>query len=252
MTEPLQEETPEITKSGVDIELDKSELGGYDDPIADNTWLLAEDMPGEGDKPEWFQDSKYKTVEEQAKAYNELRKVTGDGRAPAEYKMDDLPEEFKDFEFNEESLQGIQEMGKKYNLSNQAYNAVMRAYVEDQFSQRANAEQAEKDYTAAQMKELGSDAAGMITELEGKLDARLPEDVAASLKEHTNNAGFVRALNHVVEMLGNRRMLPNENAGAPSLEERNSYRERLGSRAYFNDPREKAAVDDWYKANNPG
>ena len=42
-------------------------------PTSDKpSYMFTDDMPGEGDAPEWFKGEKYKTVSDQAKAYNEL------------------------------------------------------------------------------------------------------------------------------------------------------------------------------------
>lgn len=243
MTDALQE-AAEVTKTGVDMTLDTAELEGYGDPIADNTWLLAEDMPGEGDVPEWFDKNKYKTVMEQAKAYPEARKMVGDSRAPAEYKIDELPEEFKDFQFDENALKSFQEMGKKYNLSNQAYNATLRAYMEDQASQLAQVEKAEQEYIADQMKELGPNAENMINDLKNKMEARLPEEVAKTLQTYADSAEFIKAISQVVDMLGDRRILPSLEPSAPTDEDRRIVREAMGTREYLSNPAYQKEVDD--------
>jgi len=41
------------------------------------SWMWGDDITGTGEKPEWFKDSKYKSVSEQAKAYTELEKRLG-------------------------------------------------------------------------------------------------------------------------------------------------------------------------------
>ena len=40
-------------------------------------WMMSEDVKGEGDAPEWFKSSKYKTVADQAKAYAGLESKLG-------------------------------------------------------------------------------------------------------------------------------------------------------------------------------
>ena len=37
--------------------------------VVSEGWMMAEDIKGEGDAPEWFKSNKYKTVADQAKAY---------------------------------------------------------------------------------------------------------------------------------------------------------------------------------------
>jgi len=50
------------------------------DPPAEDAeakWYLSEGVAGDGEVPEWFKSDKYKTVDEQAKAYQELEKRFG-------------------------------------------------------------------------------------------------------------------------------------------------------------------------------
>ena len=47
------------------------------DPNSGKAWLLAEGVLGSGEKPEWLKSDKYKTAEEQAKAYVGLEKRLG-------------------------------------------------------------------------------------------------------------------------------------------------------------------------------
>jgi hypothetical protein len=47
------------------------------DPNSPNAWLLAEGVQGNGNRPDWFKSDKYRSVEEQAKAYPELEKRMG-------------------------------------------------------------------------------------------------------------------------------------------------------------------------------
>ena len=41
-----------------------------------SNWKYSDDVPGVGDAPEWFNKDKYGSIEEQAKAYNDLYKKT--------------------------------------------------------------------------------------------------------------------------------------------------------------------------------
>lgn len=45
--------------------------------VVSEGWMMAEDIKGEGDAPEWFKSNKYKTVADQAKAYASLESKLG-------------------------------------------------------------------------------------------------------------------------------------------------------------------------------
>jgi hypothetical protein len=91
-------------------------------------WFLSEGVGGQGDAPDWFKADKYKTVDEQARAYQELEKRFGafEG-APKDgvYKVN--PPEGIQVEFDTENqlFQGLNKWAKESNLSQKGYDEVI-------------------------------------------------------------------------------------------------------------------------------
>ena len=54
-----------------------TEPGDPPDNSTDPKWYLTDNVPGDGEVPEWFKADKYKTLTDQAKAYTDLEKRFG-------------------------------------------------------------------------------------------------------------------------------------------------------------------------------
>lgn len=93
-------------------------------------WFLAEGVPGVGEKPEWYAESKYKTVAEQAAAQPELRKALG-GRekSPEEYTVN-LAEEVKDvaIDVNSDLFKNFSKYAHEKKLSQEDFDKAINMY----------------------------------------------------------------------------------------------------------------------------
>lgn len=95
-------------------------------------WFYDENMPGEGERPEWLKD-KYKSATEQAKAYNELDKKLGTFKgAPESYdtSLPDMPD-FK-FEEGDPMLAEFLDLAKSSNASQEFVTKALQQYVKSQ------------------------------------------------------------------------------------------------------------------------
>lgn len=97
-------------------------------PAAEAKWYYGENVPGTGDAPEWFKTDKYKTIEDQAKAYTDLEKRFGAFvGAPKDgvYKVN-IPEGFKgEFDTAHPLFQELNTWAKESNFSQEAYDSVI-------------------------------------------------------------------------------------------------------------------------------
>ena len=86
--------------------------------------------PEEGEKPEWLKD-KYKSVEDQAKAYAELEKKFGGftGSPEGEYEIkapEDLPGEF---DMEDPRLEWFQNVAKETNMSQATFDQMLHGFA---------------------------------------------------------------------------------------------------------------------------
>lgn len=96
-------------------------------------WFFADGTPGEGDPPEWFKATKYKTVEEQAKAYNELEKRLGAFvGAPKDGKYEfKLPEGITgELDESHPLLAGFNKWAVEKQINNEAYNELLGMFAQ--------------------------------------------------------------------------------------------------------------------------
>jgi hypothetical protein len=99
--------------------------------VVSEGWMMSEGVKGEGEAPEWFKASKYKTVADQAKAYASLEPKLGafTGSPEDGYKVE-LPEGI-DAEIDAEDpmLISFNEWAKESGLSQEKHTELMSIYV---------------------------------------------------------------------------------------------------------------------------
>jgi hypothetical protein len=138
--------------------------------LGEGEYFLSDGVKGDGDKPEWYIDSKYKTIADQAKGYNEIRQKLGaftgapeDGYAAPE-----------GIEPEDELFSQLAEFGKETNMSQQGLEKAWELLsTQNAVSQEINQE--------AEMAKLGDNASERLqqvdTALKNKLGAKY-DDVA--------------------------------------------------------------------------
>jgi hypothetical protein len=149
-------------------------------------WWYDENLPGEGERPEWLKD-KYKSAAEQAKAYNELDKKLGKFKgAPEEYDLT-LPE-MPDFKFEEGDpmLSDFLNMAKDAGASQEFVTSVLNHYVKTQSFYAPDPQQ--------EMEKLGVNAKQEISHLADWASQRLDKNEMEVFKGMVVTADAVRVL----------------------------------------------------------
>lgn len=101
------------------------------EPSQISDWYYADGVAGKGDKPEWFNDKTFKTIEEQARAQNEARKrLGGFVGAPEEGYELNLEEDLADLGLNEDDgiLNQIADSAQELNMSQEGFNQLLNVY----------------------------------------------------------------------------------------------------------------------------
>lgn len=98
-------------------------------PAPPAEWFYADGVKGVGAKPDWFKDGKYKTLEQQAKAYPELEKRLGSfvGAPEGEYAVN-IPEQYKgavDVDTTHPVFAKLGKWARDAQLSQEGYNQVI-------------------------------------------------------------------------------------------------------------------------------
>lgn len=149
------------------------------------SWMWGDELPGNGDKPEWFKDSKYKSVSEQAKAYTELEKRLG-GFVGAPSEGYQLAEDFASMS-DDPSIKAVLDIMGKNNASNEFANELIATYIQ------AQQEQAQAQI-ANEMKLLGDNADYRIKAIKEFSASAIPSHLQDTFNAMVNTAGSVEVI----------------------------------------------------------
>jgi hypothetical protein len=222
------------------------------DPNDPSAYLLTEGVMGKGPRPEWFKADKYKSVEEQAKAYSELEKRFGSFKgAPKEgkYEAPKMPEGVEgEFLTDHPVFMKFNEWAAKSQLSQEGYNEVMGLLAQYEASQVPD--------IAAIKQTLGADADKRISAVTGWAKANLSAEQFALYREvgSTAAAGQVLQLMEAVIAKARSTTTPPKvgddvvaAAGGNELDRINAEHARRGSDGkllYDTDPKHRKMVED--------
>lgn len=138
----------------------------------------------------WFKSDKYKTVEDQAKAYTELEKKFGAfvGK-PEEYTLPEGIEADPDNPL----FQKLGEIGSKYNMNNDMYTEIISMYNEVQSQQQ-------EAFIAEQKAQLGDNGETRLKNINDWVKANVPESMRENVINWTQTAADVEALETFINM----------------------------------------------------
>jgi hypothetical protein len=169
------------------------------------SWYYAENKPGEGDKPDYFIDSKFKSVEEQAKGYNELRQKLGAFTgAPEAYDVK-LQKEFADkVEFNKEDpfYKSFEEFARNKNINNEAFNELLNLYSMNIIKADQQLMEQHKAQLGEEHKKLGENADQIISEVANWTKSNVPAEFHGALKDVAKTAEGVKFLQYISKNVG--------------------------------------------------
>lgn len=162
-------------------------------------WYLREGIKGEGDKPEWFNDKKYKTIEDQAKAQRELEKRFGAFTgAPENYELklpvgeDGQPLVEGEFDTDHPILKQFMADAKEMGLSQDGFERILGMFAT--YEAQANSID-----VAAQKEQIGKDADSRIKSLAQWGGANLSPDEYNVFKGMTATADQFKVLEKLVQ-----------------------------------------------------
>ena len=151
------------------------------------SWMYADELPGQGEKPEWFMD-KYKSVAEQAKAYPELAKKFGAFTgAPEEYS---IPEE--SVFTGDPMLESFKELARESNMSQEGFSKVLTWYESTQMD---NVEA----MRAAEIEAIGKDRDVRIKSVNDWAKANLDPEGYEDLKSTLTTASAFRVVERLID-----------------------------------------------------
>jgi len=164
----------------------------------DKVWQWRDGMPGEGEKPEWFDNKKYKSIEEQARAYSEAQKAISSLRQRLGPLAEGAPENYDFTKFNDNSFQLNPESENFKNLSTllKQHN-IPQAFAEKLIELHKSEIRGNSIDREAELKKLGPDAADQLTRLQQWCSSNFEPEVNEWLSQHMQTAEDINALKRI-------------------------------------------------------
>lgn len=192
-------------------------------------------IAGNGDVPEWFVADKYKSVEQQAKAYKDASKLLGGfSGAPEKY---ELPSEVANRAQDTELLGILDEVGRTYNMNNEAYTELVTKYTEFQDKQQ-------QVFQQQQLAQLGENAKERISHVQDWVNANVPQELVPKLVNMATTADSVEMIEFFMNKSKGTRPANETSLNTPAMSEQ-EYAEALMKKDQHGNL--LAAVDKDYK-----
>lgn len=168
---------------------------------AQGAWNFDEDIPGNGEVPEWFKSDKYKTVAEQAKAYKELEGRMGAFTgAPEKYEPPKINKEITgkgvEIDTDDPLIETAMEYAKKMNMSQDGFNELINLYGETMIAEQMALEEYKQD----QLKALGGNAESRLNNLNNWANKNLSPELYQNFQGLATSADAVQTLERLVAM----------------------------------------------------
>jgi len=220
-------------------------------PAPDPKWYLADGVGGEGEAPDWFKTDKYKSVDEQAKAYKSLEERFGAFTgAPDDgvYKVN-MPEGAPvNFEFDTENqlFQDLNKWSGESQLSQGAYDDLIGMLTRYETSMMPDMGEIKK--------QLGENADTRISSVAQWAKTNLTDDEYAAFRESQTGINAASVFKTVEAVIAKTRQvaMPKPGDDVPGavptgLEEINAMQAKLGEdgrRLYEHDDKYRKMVED--------
>ena len=156
-------------------------------------WAYAEGITGEGDKPDWFKDSKYKSVADQAKAYTDLESKLGGftGSPEGDYELS-MPDGIEgDWIDGDPLMEGFQTWAKDNNLSQDKFTDLLHLYVNNEASMMGTDRESE-------LSAFGENAESRLKNISDYAKANLSEDDYQGILSATTTAAGAKAVEALI------------------------------------------------------
>jgi len=202
-------------------------------------WAYAEGINGEGEKPEWFKDSKYKSIADQAKAYTGLEaKLGGFTGAPDEYESS-MPEGIEgELNTDDPMLETFTQWAKDNQLNQEAFTSLQHMFIQNQYdNQGSNVE--------SELAALGDNAKSRLQNISDFAKANLSEDEYEGILDATTTAKGVKAVEALIAK--SRLNIPTNPAETDTGLSHSDIKARMSDPRYASDPAFRAETSKMYE-----
>lgn len=216
---------------------------------SESGWLYDKDVPGVGEKPEWYNSDKYATVHDQAKAYQDAAgKLRGFSGAPETYDLT-LNKEFTDQKLSVDAddplVKTITGWAKDQNMTQQALSELINTYIAHEQTAIADAEKEEEAFNTAEIEKLGDGGVELLDTLKTWGKNTLPAELYPTFQAMAATADAVRVFD-ILKQKTRYATVPTSNAGGPDVHTHSELQQMMADKRYASDQAYTKEVDALY------
>jgi len=202
-------------------------------------WFASEGVAGVGDKPDYFNSDKYKSVADQAAAYPELAsKFGGFTGSPDEYELS-MPDGIEgEWAENDPMMGNFQEWAKENNLNQDGFTKLLHMYVQNDFDSQSQDR-------GGELAALGDNAKARLQNIDDFARANLSEDDYAGILQATTTAAGVKAVEALIAQTRGFK-IPNDNDNLDTGLSHADLRQKMADPRYGSDTEYRKEVDALY------
>lgn len=161
-------------------------------------WFLIENMKGDGERPAWLK-SKYKSVEAQAKAYDELEKRFGGlSGAPEAYNYEGTDIESIGLEPTSDVTKNFESIAKQLNLNQESFTKIFNYFANEVAPAISEGENISAVNVEKERAKLGSEGMKRAQQVRGWLENKLSESDFKAIKGTIVTADAVNAYYNLI------------------------------------------------------
>lgn len=226
---------------------DNPQNDSHEEVNAQSTWWWDDKTPGNGEKPEWFDEKKYKTIQDQAKGLPGIRKILGehDG-APDEYEVnisEDLKKSGLEIDKEDLLIKQFSEIAKETHMSQRAFDKVVNMYLENYKQSLPSQEEIEQAYQE-EFKEAGG--IENLKKLEQWGENNLPENMFEAFKESVVDAKSAKLFMFIRDNLIQKDAVPTGSTNENSFQSKEALRNMLKDKRALSDPEFQKEINKKY------
>lgn len=223
------------------------------DPGTPAPWYLAEGIPGQGDKPDFFKSDKYQFLIDQAKAYPDLESQFGSFTgAPKDGYQVNLSEDVTNAGIEINKDDPLYEEAVKFagdnKMNQEGFDSMMNLYATAKIADAKANDKYKEDQIAGM-----DNGQARVNNLIAWGKANLSEELFKGFEDMPSSAEAVLALEHVIGMTQAQSITPNGDTGgddtisAEDLTAMQFEKDEFGNRKLSTDPAFRARFDDLMK-----
>lgn len=206
------------------------------------SWFLKEGLAGEGDKPDWFKDSKYKSVEDQAKAYAGLESKLGGftGAPEGDYELS-FPEGIEgEWIEGDPLMDGFQTWARDNDLSQDKFTDLLHLYVNNESQMMGSDRETE-------LAAIGENAESRLQNISDYARANLSEEEYQGILAATTTAAGVKAVEALIAQTRGLKVPTGQEDATTGGMTREEIRAQMSDPRYQTDPSFRKKVEGDYE-----